>query len=163
MPYTWAYDPRQRRGHVVMTGVVTGEEFAEAMDALYLGPHWLYNSDALWDLRGARAAVSLEGLAAIVRRTFTHSRVAGRGRTAFVVLDPDVRLLGRLIFHRARRTGRARRLFATPAEAEAWLDDPSPDELHAARGHLAGGGEPEEVGPRRESPPVEGDLVRPGG
>jgi len=125
MAYRIEIDPEERRGVGVLYAGVTGEEFAEAMRALYEHPDWQPGFDAVWDLTDVRELViDQPGVETIIAATLACRPRMGLGRAAFVVPHEMHHTIAALLIHRTREPGRERRLFERRAAADAWLSFP---------------------------------------
>jgi hypothetical protein len=125
MAYRIDIDPGARQGVGVLFAGVTGDEFAEAVRALYQHPRWQPGFDVIWDLTAVRELViDQRGVETIVATTQACRPLMGAGRAAFVVPHEMHHTIAALLLHRTRESGRDRRLFDRRTAADAWLDFP---------------------------------------
>ena len=124
MAFTLHIDRATRRALGVLSGSVTGHEFAEAMDALYHDPAWSPGFEVLWDFTAVRELlVDRQGVETIVAAARACRPRMGVGRTAIAIPNEMHQTIASLVVYKTRGEGRDRRIFDTRATADAWLNE----------------------------------------
>ena len=122
MPVSCRIDPASRTAEVNLSGIVTRDDFVQAMETCYRHPKWQAGFTALWDAREIRQLIlSPADVEAIVASMAALEPFMGEGRTAFVVPRDIDSLVARLLIRRGEGSKRERRTFTDLASAQAWL------------------------------------------
>jgi len=123
MPITYNIDTERDLAELIITGLITEQEYCEHLAKIQADPTYSHSYNKLLDISNGSIDLSVEE-----RYEFTKRMAAqyGKAKNRFAIIAKDPREIAHgMLFGTALKSNKAR-VFSTREAALEWLDTPAP-------------------------------------